>query len=250
MSVDDKKKNIKDFIQTLSLSIPVIQIDEGIDMFKVDIDRAILYLYMPGALRREEENNYPVIHIDYDQLCSAPEKIINRLKGQHGLGKRVYARATVVARIDKRVALAFQEEHHLQSALPGKYRYGLFYQGDLVSVAIFSGGRIMRQERLGYRSFELIRFCHKSDTLIVGGLSKLLKAFIKDFSPQDIMTYADRDWSHNHSSLQTIGFEIIKVVAPQRFAIVGKQRFSVTTEEQQVDYYIENKGSLKLKLVL
>lgn len=248
--MDGKKKNVKDFIQALSISISVIEVYEESDLFKVHTDQAVLYLYMPGTLRKEGESKSSVIHIDYDQLCSAPEKIINRLKGQHGLGERIYARTTVVARIDKRVALAFQEEHHLQGALPGKYRYGLFYRGELMSVAVFSGGRNMRQEGPDYRSFELIRFCHKSDTLVVGGLSKLLKAFIKDFSPQDIMTYADRDWSSNHSSLQTIGFEIVNIVAPQCFAIVGEQRLSAIPEDQQADYYVENKGSLKLKLIL
>lgn len=248
--VDDAKKDIIDFIQVLAKNIPIGYIKGHKSFFEVYTDRVFLFLYIPGTRRADEGKRPAVIHIDYDQIRSVPQKIINRLKGQHGGGRRIYARTTVVARVDKRVSMEFQEEHHLQVALPGKYRYGLFYQGELVSIAIFSGGRIMRQLASDYRSFELIRFCHKSDTLIIGGISKLLKAFIKEFSPQDIMTYADRDWVHGDSSLETIGFNTVEILAPQRFAIVAGQRLTDIADEQKVDYYVENKGSLKLKLIL
>ncbi|ULT28536.1 hypothetical protein KUH03_19615 [Sphingobacterium sp. E70] len=87
----------------------------------------------------------------------------------------------------------FLVEHHLQTALPGKYRYGLYEQGELVSIAVFSGGRRMNDKNEEYRSFELLRFCNKSGYNVIGGLSKLITAFAKDFHPGDIMTYTDRD---------------------------------------------------------
>ena len=248
--MQDSNQDIISFIQLLSEHIKIEEINEHDGFFEVRSDRVLLFIYKPGSHRVDEGSRTGVIHIDHDQVQSAPYKIINRLKGQHGQGQRIYARTTVVARVDKRVALAFQEEYHLQGALPGKYRYGLFHKGELVSVAIFSGARIMRQLGPDFRSFELIRFCHKRDMLVVGGLSKLLNAFIKEFKPQDIMTYADRDWCQDASSLETLGFEVVDTTVPQRFAIINGQRFLHVTQEQSVDYYIENKGSLKLKLVL
>src|SRR5690606_26961847 len=128
-------------------------------------------------------------HIDQDQILKNASKICFRLYALLGGGKVVYGRQTAAARLEQKAALAFLEEHHLQVALPGKYRYGLFHAGELVSVAVFSGGRRMRDKADGYRSFELLRFCHKSGYRVVGGLSKLLKAFITDFQPGDIMTY-------------------------------------------------------------
>lgn len=246
----ESKKDIRHFIQLLSEHITIEKVNEHNEFFEVHTDRVTLFMYKPHTHRVEEVAGQEVIHLDYDQLLGARDKIINRLKGLHGKGERIYARSTVVARIDKQVAVEFQEEHHLQGALPGKYRYGLFNQGELVSVAVFSGGRIMWHLGTDFRSFELIRFCHKGDRLVIGGLSKLLKAFIKEFKPQDIMTYADRDWCQDTSSLETLGFEVVDTTAPQRFAVVEGQRFSRVTEEQAVDYYIENKGSLKLKLLL
>lgn len=243
-------EDIEGFIQRLARQIHVTAIEKHQTYYLLQTEKAVVILYLPGGLRIETDQHILHIHIDYDQLMSDELKIINRLRGLQGCGQRIYARHTVVARIEKRVALEFQEEHHLQAALPGKYRYGLFYQGELVSVAVFGGARIMRREGAAHRSFELLRFCHKADTLVVGGLSKLIKAFVGDFTPEDIMTYADKDWAQEDSSLSTIGFKIVENLPPQRFAIIGGRRFLRIPSGKTIDYFVENKGSLKLKLLL
>jgi len=197
------------------------------------------------------------IHISEDQLRRDSKKIYNRLKVQAGRAEKVYARSTVAARIEKHIALAFLKEHHLQVALPGKYRYGLYHQGELVSLAVFSAGRRMHDKAEDYRSFELIRFCHKSDIIVIGGLSKLIQAFIKDFKPSDIMTYVDADWTQD-SSLQKIGFEVVKTMPGQRFWITADQQIpisahedlSVYKEKYPEGYLHANSGSTKLILPL
>ena len=139
-----------------------------------------------------------------------PQIILSRIKSKLGLARKIHARQTVVARINKAQAMQFQEDYHLQGPLPGKYRYGLFLGGELVSVAVFSGGRRMRTytEEEDLRSFELLHFCHKKDLVVVGGLSKLLRSFVQDFEPGDIMTYVDRDWSDG-ASFERLVFEIV-----------------------------------------
>lgn len=243
-----EKVRIEDFITLLKEEIVVKEVSFFSDYYLVETEKKRVYLYFPKVERIKSDlrNN---IHIDFDLIYNSPKKVLKRLMGIHGKGNKVYARNTVVARVDKRVALDFQEEHHLQIALPGKYRYGLFYQGDLVSIAVFSGGRIMKKISDEHRSFELIRFCHKGDFLVVGGLSKLLKAFAKDFSPQDIMTYSDLDWGKD-SSLTQIGFEVVGILEPQRFAIKENKRIALGHLTEKEDYFIDNEGSLKLKIVL
>lgn len=126
-----------------------------------------------------------------------------------------------------------------------------------MSIAIFSGGRHMRDQAPDYRSFELVRFCHKAGYRVVGGLSKLLKAFIKDFKPHDIMTYVDRDWAQD-SNLRTLGFEQRGHIAPQHFWVVGHQRHYITNpetllklrEDYPAGYLSVNNGSTKLVLKL
>ena len=192
-----------------------------------------------------------------EQLDRDFPKIGRRLKVLAGHAQRLYARQTVLARIDKRQSMEFQQEHHLQVALPGKYRYGLFHNGELVSIAIFSAGRHMRDLGPDYRSFELIRFCHKSDILVIGGLSKLISGFTADFHPQDIMTYVDRAWSQD-SSLKRIGFQEVGIREGGLVWLTADRQIPLTDPNQLASirlaypegYLLPQFGSTKLRLTL
>ena len=169
------------------------------------------FSYRTESLRtatQSRENFYSqksLIHIDEDLWISKPQILLDRLATLYGHAEKSNARQAVVARIDKKVAMEFQEEHHLQGALTGKYRYGLFKDGELLAVAIFSGLRNMRHTE-NYRSIELLHFCQKAKHLVIGGFSKILNKMVQDFSPNDIMTYIDRDWSEGHKFV-ALGFE-------------------------------------------
>lgn len=54
--------------------------------------------------------------------------------------------------------------------------------------------------------YEMLRFCNKLNTQVVGGASKLLKYFIKFYKPELITTYADRRYS-NGSLYLKLGFK-------------------------------------------
>ena len=193
------------------------------------------------------------IYLSEGQIQHQFKKISMRIKALAGHANPIYARQTVVSRVDKNASLDFLKDHHLQVALPGKYRYGLYEKGELVSVAIFSGGRLMREKRQQHRSFELLRFCHKSDSLVIGGLSKLLKRFIQEFAPHDIMTYVDRDWSQ-HSSLLKLGFQEEGVVPGITIWVSGNRQIYVPNEKDldqiknthPIGYRIDSAGSIKM----
>lgn len=251
--MSDHKQIVLEFIQKIRQRIPlnftVLVSEKTISLLS---GKFHVVFYYPQSVRLSNDLIRRTIHIDYDIVISSSEKLLARLESVFGFGKRIYARDTVVARIDKRVSMEFQGDHHLQSALPGKYRYGLYYKGDLVSIAVFSGGRKMNNTPLDYRSFELLRFCHKRPYIVIGGLSKLIKAFNNDFKPGDIMTYADLDWCQD-SSLEKIGFEPIHKTQPQLILVKKGIRVfdkSLVANDQEDDYWVENKGSLKLKLIL
>ena len=181
-------------------------------------DRGIyIVFYRCGAGRRIA---VPVdgrcIHIDEDLCATRLELLLSRIAALSGQAQRIHARETVVARIEKRIAHAFLLEHHLQVALPGKYRYGLYHGGELVAVAVFSGGRRMDSKPTDYRSYELLRFCHKQGAHVVGGFSKLLHAFGREFKQGDIMTYVDKDWSDG-TRYRKLGFTVVGETEPQRF---------------------------------
>lgn len=216
-----------------------------------------LYLGTSSVNELSNTSIKPHIWINPEQFKREETKLLNRLMVLAGKAKKVFARQTVLARIDKKVAMDFQKEHHLQVPLPGKYRYGLFWNGELVSVAVFSAGRRMHNRGEDYRSFELLRFCHKGDLLVIGGLSKLLKGFITDFRPNDIMTYVDMDWSQS-SSLEVVGFKELERRADQEYWITEDQQYLIPDEEKRQElkrdfpagYLQVNSGSIKMLLLV
>lgn len=234
------------------------------DIFKIKLIREGTYLieqkngditllfYLDGAKRElaAETTSSQVIHIDEDLWKSKPSILLNRISILFGNAERSYARETVVARIDKKMAIEFQEEHHLQGAIPGKYRYGLFKKGELLAVAVFSGLRNMHHTE-NYRSIELIHFCQKDTHLVIGGLSKLLAMMIRDFSPNDIMTYIDRDWSGGEK-FEALGFKNISNTKPHLFKVdkesykreIIKKADEYSIKENQ--YSVSNLGSIKM----
>jgi hypothetical protein len=44
-------------------------------------------------------------------------------------------------------------------------------------------------------NYELLRFCNKLNTNVIGGASKLYNYFIQNYKPKRIISYANRDWS-------------------------------------------------------
>lgn len=176
----------------------------------------VYYQLAPEHQRIHAPHTCRYLHIDEDTWVTKGDLLLNRIAALAGHARRIYARATVVARIDKTMAMAFQHAHHLQVPLPGKYRFGLFYHGELVAVSVFSGGRKMANKPEKYRSFELLRFCHKQAVHVVGGFSKLLEAFRQAVDPGDVMTYADKDWSDG-TRYQQVGFDKVGETESQLF---------------------------------
>ncbi len=62
--------------------------------------------------------------------------------------------------------------------------------GELVAVATFSNARRWEKDGRTVSSYEWVRYASLPDTRVVGGMGKLLKAFIEDRRPDDVMTYA------------------------------------------------------------
>ncbi|WP_142604169.1 PDDEXK family nuclease [Solitalea koreensis] len=167
--------------------------------------------------------NIRCIHLWEDIWMENTELIKSRVMAMLGQSKRIHGRQTKVVKLDKPVLTTFLNQNHLQGSPTAKYKYGLVHKGSLVAAASFSAGRPMLREGQTYQSFELVRFANLHSHTVVGGLSKLLQHFIKEQKPDDIMTYADRDWSMGEG-YQKLGFTHIGNTAPLPFWIHPKER--------------------------
>jgi hypothetical protein len=115
--------------------------------------------------------------------------------------EKIYARKCDVREINVDEYNKFLIDNHIQGNTVAKVKYGLFYNGNLVSVMSF-GKRII----CGKEDWELIRYCSKLNTIVVGGPSKLFNRFIKDYSPNEIISWSSNDIS-NGNMYKILGFE-------------------------------------------
>lgn len=121
--------------------------------------------------------------------------------------RTVFARNCEVRKIDRKTADAFLDVNHIYGSASCRDCYGLFARritgasefsadvvlpesGELVAVACFSNARRWEKQGRVISSYEWIRYASLRDTRVVGGMGKLLNAFIEERRPDDIMTYA------------------------------------------------------------
>jgi hypothetical protein len=209
-----------------------------------------------------------------DYWISKKEIVKSRLQAMLGISQKIPARLTRSARIHKDVTNDFIDSNHLNGAVSSKTRYGLFLpkryfrvldadfnfdaQAEelLVAVATFSYPRIFQQGDQSFKSYELIRFASLLGTNVVGGLDKLLHAFMDEKNPGDIMTYADLDWSDGRS-YKKLGFEMTGLKDPETYqldihtmkrslnAYIKDENNDVLTPEKTDKILIYNMGSMK-----
>ena len=163
-----------------------------------------------------------LIQIFDDDWDNKKEIIKSRLKSALNINGRVYARKTKLSLISASEYKRFTTQHHLQGYASTSICYGLYYNDQLVAVMGFSNSRYHDAE------FELIRYCSIDN--VVGGASKLFSAFVKDYSPTTIVSYANRCWS-NGNLYRKLGFN--DITKNQRnvsyWYIRGRKRFHRST---------------------
>lgn len=171
-----------------------------------------------------------LIHIFEDEWLTKKEICESRIRNLLGVTKnKIYARKCKIIDIDNVTAKNFINENHIQGYIGGKYNYGLEYNGKLVSVITFSTLRKNLGSKNEEDSYELLRFCNKLNTSVVGGASKLFKHFIKTVHPIKIISYCDRRWGEGNLYKQ-IGFEYDHTSKPNYFYVIKgierKNRFN------------------------
>lgn len=120
----------------------------------------------------------------------------------------IHARKTSVSIITKKQKADFLNKNHLQGNDKSSVFIGLFSEEKLLSVMTFGNRKIT-----GSTDHELMRYCVENNTRIVGGFSKMLNFYIKNFHPKKIKTYADRRYSDGKVYVSN-GFTYLRASTP------------------------------------
>jgi very-short-patch-repair endonuclease len=109
--------------------------------------------------------------------------ILNRLNCS---SFKIGARQCRVVQVNKSCEKEFLDKNHLQGYTPSTVCLGLEYQNELVSLMSFGNPRFNKKI-----NWELLRFCNKLNTQVIGGASRL---FFRRPNGS-IVSYADRRYS-------------------------------------------------------
>ena len=164
-----------------------------------------------------EQKGVRLIHIYENEWEDARIRPILESMLKIAFGKvenRIYARNCEIREITNKEAKPFNEANHLQGHRNAQITYGLFYKDKLVQLMSFS--RHKKYE------WEIIRGCPGSNNVVVGGVSKLFKHFVRENNPSQIFSYADFNKFDGEGYL-ALGMKFIGYSGPDlRWVIDGK----------------------------
>lgn len=194
-----------------------------------------------------EKLGYRLIHIyEYEwEDKTQQEKIKQLLRISCGkVLEKIYARNCDIRVIRNKEAKLLNDKVHLQNHRNAKVTYGLFYHNELVQLMSFS-----KRKKGSANDWEIIRGCPGSNNIVIGGVSKLFKHFIKDYNPDSIFSYCDFN-KFNGKSYEELGMKYIGNTGPDityviNSKIVKRQYSNYKNIKDKVDYRIWGAGSKK-----
>ena len=158
------------------------------------------------------EKEYKLIHIWEHDWVNKNELIKNKIKAILGINQtKIYARKCIIKEISSKEKNEFLNKYHIQGEDKSNIKLGLFFENELVAVMTFGKPRFNKNYE-----YELIRYATSKH--VIGGASKLLSYFEKNYKPKNIITYADRFYSIGNM-YEKIGFNLLQVSQPGYFYV-------------------------------
>lgn len=165
-----------------------------------------------------EEKGIRLIHIYECEWGYDREKLESLIRIALGVGHtKTGARKCEIRKINNSEAKPFNEKNHLQGHRNAEVTYGLFYQGKLQQLMSFSRSKYNRNLK-GDNDWEIIRGCPGSNNQIIGGVSKLFKAFVKEYDPDSVFSYCDFN-KFDGKGYEALGMKFIGYTGPDKFYV-------------------------------
>jgi hypothetical protein len=170
-----------------------------------------------------QDKGIRIVHIWEDDWVNKQDILKSQISNILGLtDRRIFARKCKVIVVDVRHCLKFLDENHIQGSDKSTIKMGLEYEGELVSIMTFN--KLEGRKKMLDGEWNLSRFCNKLGYSVVGGASKLLSYFVKEYGVTRIVSYADRDWSVGNL-YEVLGFTLVDESSPDyKYVVDGVRR--------------------------
>ena len=161
------------------------------------------------------------IHIYEDEWLLKKEVVKRMLLSAIGHLPKIYARETELVQLTSEQAKMFYEDHHLQGGRQSRISFGLEYRSALVAAMSFD---MLRSERKNSDTskWELVRYA--STLSVVGGPSRLFKAFLSLGVAESVTSYSDVR-AFTGSMYDALGFTKTHVTDPDYWYTNGRPSF-------------------------
>ena len=194
------------------------------------------------------KNGINLIHIwedDWDNKNDIAKSIIlNKL----GNSERIFARRCYIKTVNSEDSRLFLNSNHIQGFVGSKIRLGLYYNDELVSLMTFGSLRKSLGQKSINNVYELLRFCNKKNTSVVGGASRLFKYFLSKNEVDSVVSYSDS--SRGFGNLyKELGFKFIHDSVPNYYYIiegVRKHRFNFRKDKLVKEGSDPNKTEIEI----
>lgn len=196
-----------------------------LDIYLPDLDIGIEYC---GLYYHSDFFRYPTYHQDkYKYFKSKNIKVIQIFESEwcnrqdiiksiinHNLkhaATRIFARKCKFTSISISDYRKFLDLNHIQGYTSTLLKYGLKYNDQLVAVCGIGKSRYTKST-----SHELVRFCVKLNTSVVGGFSKLVSNICNKHNIESLVSYSDLRYFDSHA-YESFGFKFSHISKPNYF---------------------------------
>lgn len=189
------------------------------------------------------EKNIQLLHIFENEWIDPIKQNIwksiinNKL---HKISNKIFARKCEIKNLssDNVIVNIFLNNNHLQGQCNSLIKLGLYYNNEIVSLMTFGKSRYDKNYE-----WELLRFCNKINTLVIGGASKLFKYFIENYKPKSIISYADKRYSNGNLYLK-LNMQFIENTKPNYYYYKNCQIFNrISFQKHKLQKKLENYDS-------
>jgi hypothetical protein len=199
-----------------------------------------------------EAQGIHLVHIYEDDWIYKQEIVKSRILNLLGKNDiKLYARKCIIKEIsDNSEVRDFLNTNHLQGFVGSQIKLGLYYNNELVSLMTFGKQRKSMGTKSEDNVYEMLRFCNKINTTVVGGANKLFNYFVKNYKPKEVISYADRSWSQGNL-YKVLGFTYIHKTKPNYYYIVNgvrKYRFNYRKDILIKQGFDQNKSEHEIML--
>jgi hypothetical protein len=170
-----------------------------------------------------QKQNIRLIQIFQDEWLYNQDVVKNRLRYILGANAqhRLYARKCQLVTATSSEAREFMNANHIQGFSPSKVHLALAHDNIIVSIMSFSGLNIAKGLHSQADHWEITRFASSSS--VVGGASKLFRAFVEKYNPISVISYSDRRWNTG-AVYEKIGMSYVSCSAPNYWYVRSDRR--------------------------